>query len=251
MAEDSHGDPVQKWALTDLILGSLTMLLQMDKLRQRSNEQLISSRSVRAARQLLDMLAMFDASAGSNQHYGGMRTYFVAFYPFRAFFCLYHHILASDEPKDYQDDVHRLEKVGSIFNNAARTRLEYIPIAKAIASLNRIARHVQQQRIMTPEKEWGVIHPQKAPELAHVSVNVSSEQSQMAAPTKFHFPSMPGLVDMQLPSIETFQEAVAQPDFEPITYLHTIENDFTFNMWNNGWWNPSGDGTMDRGQVLQ
>jgi hypothetical protein len=227
-------NPLQSWLYADAIIGSLTVLLHIDKLRQGPGDNTVSERSIRAARMVLDTISKFDVTVGASQHQGGLRTYGLAFYPFRAFFALYYHIINSDNAEEYQEDILRLERIGLILSKAAATRFEYIPIAKAITSLNQVAKHVQQIRTTTPAKQWDVIYPPQT--MSAQDQRAEGWEQQQEIPQGFFADWMLQFDDKQFPAVVGFQEAAAQPDFEPAAYMQTLENRFAGELWNYGWW---------------
>jgi hypothetical protein len=171
----------------------------------------------------------------------------------RSVFSLYYHILESDSPDQYGEDIRRLERIGAAMTLAAQTRYEYVPLANAIASLNNIAKHVQQTRSHTPSRKWADFWPPDAPS--------AQDERLMKAGAPAQFPTEQ-LYDTLNPSLEMqpidpaqwhgddantqvfsadLQQAVAQPGFQPLEYMQTLEDRFTSGSWNYSWWDLPGN----------
>jgi hypothetical protein len=67
----AKSDPFECWTLADTIVGSLNILLQMDKLRQ-TTEPMVSERSLRAARAILDTTIAFDETLRTAHKFNGL-----------------------------------------------------------------------------------------------------------------------------------------------------------------------------------
>lgn len=223
--------------MADTILGSFNILLQMDKLRQ-ATESTISERTLRISRLILDTTINFEETLRtSHKHSGLLYMYCIAFYPFRAFFSLYYHILVSNSPAECNDDVDRLQKLGTVAMNAAQMRYEWQPIAKAILSLNQVTKYIQQSQRTSVNGHW--------------MTSWDSAQSMVPGQETASIPGMdslpldqqpdftqwlPDLGDMHFATAEDFQQAAAQPDFRPIEYMQAIEDQFSGRNMQYGWW---------------
>lgn len=232
--------PLESWAMADTIVGSLNILLQMDKLRQ-TTEPLVSERSLRASRLILDTTIAFDETLRTSHKYNGLLyMYCIAFYPFRACFSLYYHILLSKNPAEYSKDVERLEKISKVTLNAAQMRCEWAPIAKAILSLNQVTRHIQQSRQLPVSDQWNTTWPGNSSS-ASGSGETQAEATNLMCGTlpvdlQTDFTQwLPDLGDMHFTTAEDFQQAAAQPDFRPVEYMQAIEDQFSGKNWTYGW----------------
>ena len=233
--------------ITDTIVGSLNILLQMEKLRQNDDENKVSERSIRVSRLILDTTIDFDETLRTScKHNGLLYMYCIAFYPFRACFSLYYHILLSNDPNEYAEDVGRLEKIGAVTMTAAQTRYEWIPIAKAIMSLNQVARHIQQTQTRGSKTQWTDTWPINQPSITASSVSRPETIGSAvdALPVDLQHPDfaqwLPDLGDIPISTAEDFQHAAAQPDFRPIEYMQAIEDQFAEKNWNYSWWDVNG-----------
>jgi len=79
---------------------------------------------------------------------GGLGTAnFVAFYPFVAFFTLYHYILhspagsSSAEIERIEDDLILMEELGNVIEHLGQNQEEFFPIVNAVSALNKVCRH--------------------------------------------------------------------------------------------------------------
>lgn len=254
--EAKKDKPLESWAYADSIVGFLNIVLQIDKLRQTAKDHAVSERSVRASRMILDTILKLDEMTRDNKNYAALYTYCIAFYPFRAFFALYYHILLSRDPETYIEDVKRLGRIDVVMKRAAQTRFEYIPISKAISLLNQVTKHMQQIRTSSPDRQWiGIWPPQRSTTLNE------SLMSPLAATN--HLPGqdgtggltgvyqtpnsmqwLPDFGDMQFSATADLQQAAAQPDFQPIEYMQAIESQFTGGNWQYNWWNMDDPGTQ-------
>lgn len=233
--------PLESWMIADTIIGSLNILLQMDKVRL-ANEPLVSERSLRASRQILDTTINFDETLRTgHKHNGLLYMYCIAFYPFRACFSLYYHILLSNNPDDYSEDVQRLEKIGNVTMTAAQMRFEWIPIAKAILSLNQVVRHIRQNQESYPKTQWTSGWPIHAASTSGAdmlsSAAITSTDNALSMPMESDDLAQwsPDLGDIRFMTAEDFQQAAAQPDFRPVEYMQAIEDQlFVGKNWNYG-----------------
>ncbi|ETN39196.1 uncharacterized protein HMPREF1541_05419 [Cyphellophora europaea CBS 101466] len=234
--------PMDSWLCADTIVGTLNILLEMDKLRQSGAEPMVSERSKRAARLILDTTINFDEMLrNSSKPHGALYMYCIAFYPFRAFFSLYYHILKCDDPADCEQDVLRLDKIGTVMVRAAQSRFEWIPIAKAIVSLNQVTKFMQQRQDMSSTTPWEDAWPERS-NSGHL---LSIEQAHMADSVSRGLPLvlqqpefaqwLPDHEGMHFSTAADFQHAAAQPDFRPIEYMQAIEEQFAERGWNYGW----------------
>lgn len=232
------------------------MVLQMDKLRQADDDDAVSQRSVRASRLILDTIVKLDELTRHNQNFAALYTYCIAFYPFRAFFALYYNILLNKDPELHREDVQRLEKIDMVMKRAALTRFEYVPISKAISSLNQVTKHIQKSDTIRPGQQWTGMWPHQQPTSTGGSlITTSAMQPQIAAhenmpelagiyDTPESMQWLPGFGDMQFSTAADLQEAAAQPDFEPVQYMQTLENQFTGGNWHHYWWNTGEPSAM-------
>lgn len=235
--------PIDSWLFTDIIVGALNILLQMEKLRQNDNETTVTERSLRVSRLILDTTIDFDETLRtSSKHNGLLYMYCIAFYPFRACFSLYYHILLSNDPQEYSEDVERLEKIGTVTTAAAQMRFEWIPIAKAIQSLNKVARHIQQTQASSSKTQWADSWPIHQPPAIASNANHPETVSDALdmLPVEIPHPDfaqwLPDLGDVPVSTTENFQHAAAQPDFRPVAYMQAIEDQFAEKNWNYSWW---------------
>ena len=251
--------PIESWQYADTIIGGLNIVLQMDKLRQISNANIVSARSVRAARVVLDATDKLDQMTGDHKAYGALNTYCIAFYPFRAFFSLYYHILNSKDAMEYREDIRRLERVEAVMDRATQTRFEYIPISKAISSLNQVVKHIQQMQVSSPQNFWQT-HWQPAafsssdPRSAVISTLTPDSQDQHASAdatsTSLDYQplgithSLPDFGDLQFSTAADLQHAAAQPDFQGLEYMQAIETQFTGGNWHYNWWDVNDDANI-------
>jgi hypothetical protein len=163
--------------------------------------------------------------------------YCIAFYPFRAYFSLYYHILLSNDQAEYEEDVQRLKDIGKVTSKAAKVRCEWEPIAKAILSLNRMTDHVRQ-RTQPPQNDTADVplsisrEDQSLLPLAQMEHGNAAELGNDNMP--FSWP--PDFGDMHFATTEAFQEAAAQPDFRPLEYMQMLENQFAGHDLNYGLW---------------
>jgi hypothetical protein len=122
MMEAKRHKPLESWGYADCIVGLLNMVLQIEKLRRTGKDNTVSERSVRASRMILDTIVKLDELTRDRKDYAALHTYCIAFYPFRAFFALYYHILLSKDPDVYSEDVKRLERIDVVMKRAAQSR---------------------------------------------------------------------------------------------------------------------------------
>lgn len=256
LMEAQKDKPLESWRYADTIVGTLTMLLQMDKLRQTDKDNAVSARSVRAARLALDTIVQLHEMTRESKNYAALYTYCIAFYPFRAFFALYYHILHNENPEVYKEDIQRLERIDAVMRGAAQTRFEYIPISKAISSLNQIAKHMHETRIVSPSHRWTGIWPSQAPIHRNDSLMAPSDVLQQPPGqdgifdiTRDYQPSefpqwLPDFGEMQFSTAAEFEQAAAQPDFQPIEYMQAVENQFAGRNWPYSWWDVDDPGAL-------
>ena len=254
LMEGSKDKPLQSWAYADAIVGLLTMVLQMDKLRQGKDDA-VSQRSVRASRMILDTIVKLDDMTRHNKHFAALYTYCIAFYPFRAFFALYYHILSNKDPELYKEDVKRLERIDMVMKRAALTRFEYVPISKAISSLNQVTKHMQETQTTSPGQQWTGIWPPQHPTSLDESVMAPiAVQHQIVhdesvvdlsgiCDTSQPMQWLPDFGNMHFSTTADLQQAAALPDFEPVEYMQTLENQFTEGNWNH-WWNANDESIL-------
>jgi hypothetical protein len=238
--------PIETWQMADTIVGSLNILLQMDKLRQ-TTEPTVSERSLRAARLILDTTINFDETLRtSHKHNGMLYMYCIAFYPFRACFSLYYNILLSDNPAESSQDVERLEKISRVTMNAAQMRCEWQPIAKAILSLNQVTKHLQHSQKAHLSSQWTASWPSDR-SVPYGGAGTAAQQG-MSDLNMDPLPNelqpdfaqwLPDLGDMHFTTAEDFQQAAAQPNFRPLEYMQAIEDQFSGRNLNYGWWDGS------------
>lgn len=189
--------------------------------------------------------------------------YSIAFYPFRAFFSLYYHILLSNDPKDYKDDILRLERLVAVITKASTVRFEFIPIAKAVLSLNNVAKQIQIAKTsQSPSKQWNTfdLSSLQTPrsdntgsqnETGDVSARRASDG--MAAQTvlfddgldimnrnPFGAHWLPDFGDFRLTSTDDLQQLVNMPNFQPVEYMQAVEHQFQGASWDAGMWDNNG-----------
>lgn len=256
MMEAQNGHPLKSWVYADTIVGVLNIVLQMERLRHGSNVNTVTPRSLRVARLVLDATVRFEELTNKSKVHGSLYMYCIAFYPYRAFFMLYYHILQSDDPADYKDDILRLERIGAVMAKAARVRFEYVPIAKAIASLNQVAKHIQQSKTSkSPAKQWNNWPPTTPDSLDQRlmadSVTRQLQQGQGTTPDMMMdfqqddtMQWLPRFGDVPFTGPVDFQQAVAQPDFQPVEYMQQVEHQFQGGNWYNGWWDANGGASL-------
>lgn len=256
LMEAQKDKPLETWRYADTIVGTVTMLLQMDKLRQTGKDNAVSARSVRAARLALDTIVRLHEMTRESKNYAALYTYCIAFYPFRAFFALYYHILHNQDPEVYKEDIQRLERIDTVMRRAAQTRFEYIPISKAISSLNQIAKHMHQTRTSSPSDGWTSLWPSQPPTSRDESMMVPSDVTQQSHdqdgifdPTRDYQPSdfaqwLPDFGEMQFSTAAEFEEAAAQPDFQPIEYMQAVEDQFIGGNWPYSLWDVDDPGVL-------
>jgi hypothetical protein len=170
----------------------------------------------------------------------------------RSVFALYYHILDSDNPNQYGEDIRRLERIGAAMMLAAQTRYEYLPLANAIASLNSIAKHVQQIRSNTDSRKWEQFWPPDAPSAQDERLIKAGAPAQFPTDqldeTLGHSLELQPIDFVQWHGCDAntqafsadLQQAVAQPDFQPLEYMQTLEDRFTSGSWNYNWWDLPG-----------
>jgi hypothetical protein len=232
----------------------------MDKLRQPGTQGSVSPRSVRASRMILDTIVELDQMTKDDKNYTSLSTYCIAFYPFRAFFVLYYHILLSKDPSLYTEDVRRLKRIETFMKRAAESRFEYIPISRAISSLNQVTKHMRQPQASVPAQRAPDVWPPWGP--GFLGGQVMAQMFPSAAPQEqsngpidlfgsYQTPDsmqwLPDFGDMQFNTSADLQKAAAQPDFEPVEYMQTVESQFTGGSWHYNWWDNEGSGNFGGG----
>jgi hypothetical protein len=243
----------------DVLIGGLTMVLQMDKIRQVCSDSTatVSTRSLRAARMILDTLVTFDDVVSTVKGREGISIYGITFWPFRAFFTLYYHIIYSSDPVNCQHDLERLEKLGVLLEKAAHTRFQYVPVANAARSLNQVARHVQEERLRRGNGGFDMneeifiqdgLTQWPCPKLTVAT----AERGQLneTIPLQAQQPQWPGTIgftgaQVQTMNMETsseFESANMSHLSDPVLYAQAIEDEFTAGLWNCGWWDSYSDG---------
>ena len=266
--EQQTSDALKAWAYGDTVIGIYNLILHMDKLRTvGSNNNHVNSnvtpRSLRLSRLLLDVTVKFDETTRSEKQHGAIYMYCIAFYPFRAFFSLYYHVLTSNDPDDYKEDILRLERMCAVIRKAASVRFEFTPIAKAIVSLNNVVKQIQIARTAeSPLKQWDAAldytstMPQPPhsidehspstitslhPDVAAVQVHQISTGPAHTAPSDYFNPLgmdwLPKFGGHQFNSPQDFQHIAAQPDFQPVEYMQTVETQFEGGAWYSSMWN--------------
>lgn len=243
---------LQSWTYADLALGANNVLLQMDKLRLTSKHTVVSRRSIRAARVIIDSLLDFHQMTISSKEHQALYMHGIAFYPFRAVFSLYYHILSSSNPEEYKDDISRLERLAAVMATAGKTRSEYIPVANAVASLNHVAKHVQlTQTSQSPTRQWDGLWSPSTFQLQDqgfcvadsvVSQKAISCQPVTTADQQTHFAHwLPEFDGIQFATVQDFQHAAELESFQPLEYMQAVENEFTGRDWGTEWWNVAID----------
>lgn len=212
----------------------------------------MSARSVRASRMVLDTIVKLDEMTRKNKNYAALYTYCIAFYPFRAFFALYYHILQSKDLDMYKEDIKRLERIDVVMTRAAQTRFDYIPISKAISSLNQVTKHMQQTQISKWNGIWLPHDPTALDERAMAPFPLprqfpdQNDEMDLAGCEKLSNLAqwLPDFGDMQFSSAADLQQAAAQPDFQPVEYMQVLETQITGGNWHYNWWNADDPGTL-------
>jgi hypothetical protein len=242
---------IESWIYADAIIGVSIIVLQIDKLRQteQTNPALFSPRSVRASRLILDTIVKLHDVTLHSKIYAALYTYCISFYPFRAFFVLYYHILACKDPDLCKEDVTRLEKMDMIMKQAARTRFEYVPISSATSSLNKITKYLQQTQMTSQRQLWTKseclshqtafdelpgTHNTAAYQVPDWEGVINSFDTQQPSQT---MQWLPNFGNLQLPTASNFAEVVSQPGFEPVEYMQAFESQFSGGDWAYAWWN--------------
>lgn len=255
--ESQISSPLKAWAYADTVVGSYNLLLHIDRLRTDNPASNVSQRSLRVSRVLLDATVKFDEMTQKSKVHGALYMYCIAFYPFRAFFALYYHILTSDNPDKYKEDIVRLERISAVLKKAAAVRSEYIPIAKAVVSLNNVAKQIQIARTSeSPAKQWNAVGawPPHTPDSLdrHILGVPAPRHSQSGLqtssgttpdlPMDFQQSNMqwlPNFGDIQFNTAEDFQQLAAQPNFQPIEYMQAVENQFQGVDWYSNMWDEN------------
>lgn len=238
-------NPIQSYMYNECLVASLTVMLQMDKLRQQPGSNTVSDRSLRASRMLLDAIVTFDEAVGAKMQHEGLSMYSITFWSFRAFFTLYYHILGNDSPNGHQDDMRQLERLAASFKKAAQTRFEYGPIAKAVKSLNEFARSFQKARSISPARQWDVAYSPNRIDVEPLNLTGAEESpsghggSEWDSMQFFQYWN-PSFGDIQLKSpLTDVQDLTSQSAFEPVSYVQAVERQFAGTLWNYGWWDTN------------
>lgn len=238
-------DRLQSYMYSECLVAAITMILQMDKLRQLSPTGSISSRSLVAARMLVDAIVAFDNTAGPSVQHEGLSMYNVAFWSFRGFFALYYHILNCHDTNDHHADLYRLEQIAATCTKAAKARFEYGPIAKAIVSLNRFARNFEKARRTASANSMDAACLSQGQDMAYLGLTTIDQPPSSHSETGWdgmqffqHWGPISG--DMQLDSTAAGrQQVTAQTEFEPTSYVQAVERQFLGSLWNYGWWDAN------------
>jgi hypothetical protein len=246
-------DTIKAWAYAETVIGTFTMLLHMDKLRTDNSKVHVTPRSLRISRVLVDAVLKFNEITQRSTVHGALYMYSIAFYPFRGFFSLYYHILTSDNPEDYKDDILRLERVCAVMRKAATVRFEYIPIAKAVVGLNNVAKQIQiAQTSQSPARQWNALgdRPSLTPQSSTEQYMMMTSGAGTLQDPSGVYGSIPANgMDFgldQAPNMDwvpvlgdfndfgktgDFQQMAAMPDFQPVEYLQAVEDHFQGSDW--------------------
>jgi len=171
----------------------------------------------------------------------------IAFYPFGAIFSLYYNILDPSNPTESNEDIRRLEKLEAILVQASHSRFEYVSIARAVAQLNRITKHLQRAR--APQNEtllWSATPPYheimaqgfgdpsilnpdqddvQGPAVPAMTHHMDTENLFVFSDADFT-EILPSNNDGQISSMDDFQHLMSTANFEPLSYLQQVETQF-------------------------
>jgi hypothetical protein len=254
LMEIQNDDTIKAWAYAETVIGTFTMLLHMDKLRTDNTKVHVTPRSLRISRVLVDAVLKFNEITQRSTVHGALYMYSIAFYPFRGFFSLYYHILTSDDPEEYKDDILRLERICAVMQKAATVRFEYIPIAKAVVGLNNVAKQIQiAQTSQSPARQWNTLGnrpsltPQSTADQYSMMVDgnavgalqdpsgvygsISNNGMDFGLNQANNMDWVPVLGDFNFGMNGDFQQMAAMPDFQPVEYLQAVEDHFQGNNW--------------------
>lgn len=240
----SPDDSMRTWFFAELVIGAYCFVTHMERLRLANIGQTTSELSLRASRMVVDTIIEHHSLAKETRH-RGLSLYWMAFYPFHAQFTLYYNILEMPNSEGAKADIQRLEMYGAVTQDVSRSRFEYVPIAKAIESLNRISRYVyeaRQSRTSTPVWSTTPLHgdmmpivPMNSASLERTQQMSAQDQELMSSADFMHF--FPAFDGYQPENSEQFRNMVNAEHFEPVTYMQQIENQFVGTHANYGnWW---------------
>ncbi|KAL3476698.1 hypothetical protein BJX99DRAFT_227547 [Aspergillus californicus] len=236
--------------------------------RASGNDQLPHPQAVQAARAIISVILEWSdkclAPSGEKQ---GFTTHLITFYPFCAFFTLYHHIISSAEASEYEEDIRSLEKVHHIMRYLASVRPDFIPITDAMGALNDVSRavHSGQKSGLTMLSTSAVSRPVPDTEVPRQNKQLLYPDVQeippfeslqnMSSTVPLHVPGdlggtfgIPFQLQNQImfdpqplnTAPESTESDPARPVPQPLDFVRAIENELVWRNWHESWWNSQG-----------
>lgn len=232
-----RANPIRCSQYADVLVGSLTIVLGMERLLQALVGYTVSTRSVRAARMILDTLINIDTVIGEHDPNCGMRTYSTTIYAFRPFFTLFNHICDDvvSHQQLYKEDWHRLDHISKILVRAATSRVELKPISQTLTALTQIASCLRTVSILPSSAQAAnASHIQPGP--ASTEMQPSEFLALEAYNTGNAVPD--GATDLypRTMATESFRFTDSHLQCESAPFVQSFEAGLSCNLWCYEWW---------------
>lgn len=204
----------------------------------KSNTTPPSTRCVHAARRTLETLNILLKLYGYSSP-----TFinFISFYPFVAFFSLYHHILftlqkqprpESAQHESLESDISLMEDLATLLDNLASSQEEFHLVANAVTTLTKASR-----RLLPPSAS--VTPSTFTPSETHNLRKCLPRPMEQTPAEPLHGPA-----DLSFPWTST--EGTTWPRFEagfqqngvktPLLFVESMESDLFGRNWHQSWW---------------
>lgn len=229
-------NPIRCSQYADVLIGSLTVVLGMERLRQAPLSHRVSARSVRAARMILDAIVKLDTVIGEHDPECGMRTYNAIIYAFRPFLALFHHVLDDpDDQENYREDWLRMDCIGRILARAATSRVELKSISLALTALTQVASCLRPLGISPSSGQAGKpfhMHSNPATTAMQPPEFMTLEDHETGSTV----PSWATDSYPQSIAAESFYPANANSYFQSTSFGQSMEAGLSCDPWRHEWW---------------